>query len=171
MKIRNGFVSNSSTTSFSIYGTELKYNDLFSIDVLKNIKKNKPKLFKEILNDLNDIKKDGNYVEEIVEIQNFLKSLGSKTKITKKRAQEMISLMGEFDISISDLLYEDKKLEIHNYPYYDKEESLYYIGVPLTGMKKSETVTQFRKRARDEIRKIVKKKGMKFENIEGSYWA
>jgi hypothetical protein len=45
MKIRNGFVSNSSSSSFCIYGINLETD---YVDILKKIKKNVPELFEKV---------------------------------------------------------------------------------------------------------------------------
>lgn len=138
MKIRNGFVSNSSTTSFCVYGfcyDDVDFNELIQSLDLETIKDAWKERYAK-----NDYLKRKHSTEE-----NFI--LSQLGKLESFKEQE------EFNgYAFSDLLYligiEDVKSG------YDAD--MVYIGKEFREMKDDETKNEFRSRITSEIEKTSK---------------
>ena len=131
MKIRQGFVSNSSTTSFCIYGTCFEGTP-FTKDVIIKWKTNYPEDFNAFItaNEKKSWAKDG------IEILKNIDNTDSDNDVH----------------SLTDLLSEGlpNNLEVH--PYYDA--GAYYIGRSWSTIKDDETGGQFKQSIKTALEKM-----------------
>ena len=133
MKIRNGFVSNSSSSSFMIYGTVLERSDFE-----KNLESLKKKAI-EVLS-----KSDKSY---------HIESLKEWQKVPDNPTdEERKDIIDQFDgpSEISYDLFHDGDLEPHNAPYEDE----IFIGICPSKILDEETGREFKDRVERQIREI-----------------
>jgi len=135
MKTRHGFVSNSSTTSFSIYGISMDDADI-NVDLFVRIKQNMPKAFEGI------VKQANTYYSDFVEYFNNIDSL---TKEQKSELQELIDDLGPEMIEMLDCL----SFEVHWTPW-----DVTYVGTSWNSIGEDETPRQFKARVEKEMKKF-----------------
>jgi hypothetical protein len=142
MKIRNGFVSNSSSSSFCIYGVSLETD---YVDILKKIKKNSPESFKKVKEYAERYKGDEGYEEIDVNTDEGLEQLAEDDPI------EMLDKVLN-NKKIDD--WDDKPgdLAIH-----DPEDGGIYIGIEWKDIGDDETGKQFKARIEAQLKKILGK--------------
>jgi hypothetical protein len=129
MKIRNGFVSNSSSSSFLIYGTTIDTDDVKQILKNNNIEVEKyedPNVDKEEIDEEDDFEDDFEEEEDFYE--NF-EALGK--------------LLGKDDLTCEGVC--------------DDQENI-YIGASWSSVKDDETGLQFKTRVEKAIEKLLGKK-------------
>jgi len=136
MKIRNGFVSNSSSSSFCIYGTKIEAN---KEEIFKLIKKN-PKVFNELKE---WVKK--NIVTELGEI-NGKEVMGWLDNMTDDYPDELnrIYVVKWLDDAFGELSVKN--------PYHD---STYFIGKGWKDIKDDETGAEFKKDVESKLVPIL----------------
>lgn len=163
MKIRQGFVSNSSTTSFCIYGVCFERDEV--IENLKELKINDPVLFQKGIDNL--AKKDY-YADDV----KFFKKLGVKSGKKSEEDDENISVEDslkktyglneedeeefdedEYDLDIS-MLFEDMFPELELENHYGQGGEL-YVGRSWSSIKDDETGKQFKDSIEASLKKIL----------------
>ena len=122
MKTRRGFVSNSSTTSFCIYGASVDTNYI-TFDFLKELKKRNPEVFERIL-------KDAYCAKALKDIDNW----------TEEEGSEFLENNGP---EIPGIISAGIGIDYYSGPesYYDGE---YYIGRAWKYIGDDETGSQFK---------------------------
>jgi len=133
MKIRQGFVSNSSTTSFCIYGASFDTNP-FTLDYIKNFKKNDPKEFEVMITELEKV----SWMKSVVDI---LKNIDN---MTDDELQDANMEWGEF------VPY---NLDYH--PYHDA--GMHYIGRSWSRIGDDETGKAFKASIEKDIEALFGK--------------
>ena len=134
MKIRNGFVSNSSASSFCIYGFEL--DDGINIDSFVNFKKKNPDQF--LKNIEKKIKSLKGYQESCGEFLGLLKRVDDLTEEEQDTLYEEISGDSEFYLEL--LLDDEGVLKI--FSGYDDQNI--FIGRAWKNISDNETGLQFK---------------------------
>jgi hypothetical protein len=147
MKIRNGFVSNSSTTSFHIYGIALEDVKLMKVDGLKKIKKDKPKMWEFILEWAKTTHKD------------FYNLLSQIDNLNDERHDNLLSCIYDYYAGLNSFI--GTSLGLETYCTYDH----YYIGASWDAMKPNETKKEFEKRIEENIEILLG------EYADCSYWS
>jgi hypothetical protein len=146
MKIRNGFVSNSSSSSFCIYGTHLE--DDFA-DVLKKIKKTDLKTYE---NGIDRILKDRKFNWTAEHYAKEVKLL-KKIDVTNEQEEEQIN----------DFLHTDDICELltawfgDNYEVFTPYEgdSGIYIGRSWSRIKDKETGAEFKASIKNDLKNVL----------------
>lgn len=145
MKIRQGFVSNSSSTSFVIYGIipEIDFsNQEDVIEMLENVKK----LAEE---KISTIKNNNNKREEWK-----IEHLNGTIKNINYIIEEMKKGNTKYTKNIEDIIYFDALSEILGLEYYTNPFSdTNYIGRSLTKIKEDQTRREFEEETKQIIRK------------------
>jgi len=157
MKTRNGFVSNSSTSSFLIYGAciENTYDENSKADILlEEIYKCNPDLYKtQIEKYLAELKANENsYAQNRFNDLKCLLKICSDEILTDEDRKNINDQLGE-----EETLYELGELfgfEAH-YPYDDV-----YVGISWSDIKNNETGAQFKQRI-DSLMKAIMGKDIK----------
>ena len=140
MKIRQGFVSNSSTTSFCIYGTCFERDEV--IENLKELKINDPVLFQKGIDNL----EEKSYYSDTVK---FFKNLGSE----KDNDDDDNFDEDEYDLDIS-MLFKDMFPELELENHYGQGGEL-YVGRSWSSIKDDETGKQFKDSIEASLKKIL----------------
>jgi len=135
MKIRQGFVSNSSTTSFCIYGTCFKSKPL-TLNVIKTFKKNSPEEFEKIIK-ANEGK---SWCEDAIKL---LKNIDNINEFENEDEEDEI---------LEELLYEGMPFGLEWHPYYDADS--YYIGRSWSSIGDDETGKQFKESIKMSLRQL-----------------
>ena len=135
MKIRQGFVSNSSTTSFCIYGTCFESKPL-TLKVIKNFKKSNPEEFEKIIK-ANEGK---GWCEDAVKL---LKNIDNIDELECEL---------EDDEVLEELLYECMPFGLEWHPYYDAGS--YYIGRSWSSIGDDVTGKQFKEAIKTSLRQL-----------------
>jgi hypothetical protein len=132
VKVRTGFVSNSSTTSFLIYGVSLRDKSIDLISAIKKFRDNNFQKFQTILDELLQVNN---------ELGLFLSDLDSITD-----EETLIDLLIEDPFTLGEMLGNIKILTGSSY--------MVYYGKSWDEIKDDETGAQFKERINKKIRKI-----------------
>jgi hypothetical protein len=171
VKIRNGFVSNSSTTSFSIYGIYVE-NDIFSpVDILFTLSKSKQKLYNEVIeylqnsitNYLGDCPEPNKNEGSIKIVSRYTAMIESFKNNDKKSFKNHLKQLSNEDC--------DFDMESFDYELYDivercgletisifRGDGYIYIGRSFSSIRDEETGKQFKESTVTLIRDILGKK-------------
>ena len=135
MKIRNGFVSNSSTTSFCIYGASVDNGEQSNIDILKKIKNGLPEIYNEFLKG----QENKEYYKDKLD---FLRNID---KLTEEDEEELDC---DTKYIVEDLL---EKLNV--YTYYPPCGTC-YMGRSWSSIKDEETGKQFKEKVEEIFKNL-----------------
>lgn len=139
MKTRIGFVSNSSTTSFCIYGVRIHQRDI--IPLFQESYKNNPDYWK-IIDDYikkSNLAYEGNLLLELKRVINGEDGSHKYDDDEFEYIQLFLENVAELDI------------------YNDYDNSIIYIGARVTNKEKDETLSEFGKNIEDKILKVFGK--------------
>lgn len=136
MKIRNGFVSNSSSSSFMIYGTTLERSDFE-----KNLESLKKKAI-EVLS-----KSDKSY--DVKELEEWYGVPDNPTDEERENVIDQFDGPSEIMYSLFDRADNDD-LESHSYPYDDA----IFVGICPSRILDEETGREFKDRVERQIREV-----------------
>jgi hypothetical protein len=151
MKIRTGFVSNSSTTSFCIYGVELELSEIFSVDTLIDIKNNKPDIWNEIKDLIQNGDDDSNNDNDV----NFLEGISpSLTDDEKASIEDRLTCCIENNWNTSYVIEQLVDIDLVMKNPYDCQ---YYIGEYLTSMRDDQTYGDFKEDIKNRLEKVFGK--------------
>jgi len=131
MKIRYGFISNSSTTSFCIYGTEIKGS--MDIDSFKRIKAAYPNEWESIFKPYSE---KNEWYGKILNIDKLTKEEASKMELDSEWFEVLDRLVDGFKLSA----------------YSCGDTDQHWVGKTWASMKEDETKKQFQ----DGVEKILK---------------
>jgi len=158
MKIRNGFVSNSSSSSFCIYGAYVPFNSSLNniFKLLKKIQEVKPEEYKKWMD--SDFKRE-NITREMYE---FLLNISEKTK---KEFMLLEGNKGEDEDEIASE-WQDYMIDIlESMGLYACYVDDLYIGRCYQNIGDSETGKQFKDSTQEIITKLFNKKCEHIEEI------
>ena len=136
MKVRNGFVSNSSTTSFCIYGSTVSVDDSKGLDLFKEIQKRNPEEYAKFLSDYKEKISSKEYMRKNIPYVDLMLKIND---LTEEEEEVLIEkyLCGEILEIISNVF----NVKAY-YPPWDD----YYCGVSWTAMGEDETKLEFKER-------------------------
>jgi hypothetical protein len=154
MKVRNGFVSNSSSSSFCIYGFEASMPEADeAIDILKKIKKDNPDFFNSMIN-----KKIDEY-KELCKIENYYNSNLAMYELIANIDDEEILSDDETKNKLEDFLSDDADdfYSLLGLSYHNMDYSC-YAGRDWSSVRDDETGLQFKQSVEAIAKYLTKSK-------------
>jgi hypothetical protein len=151
MKIRDGFVSNSSTTSFSIYGRYIDSDQIPFANLILFTKEHAPKVYKGFLKDAKDCSEEpkGEVDQSVADsLENETKIWGALLEALQsgdlKKIKRAVKDIVECDNTLLyELLYALDEAHVIN--IYTTEDGSIYIGRDWTTMRDDQTKGDFKK--------------------------